>query len=497
MTYTLAPAFAWSSALARVVLLIIAAFAGACAAVAQAPTFQVTGVEANDVLNVRSKPTTRSTVVGTLAPGTAGIRLIGQPKKNGRTLWQRIQHGKIVGWVNQRFLQRSEIAARTAATKTDQPTLTTSSKVAAKLKKRVALVIGNGKYRHGVTPLANAGNDGRDIAQSLKRLGFDVIQIIDADLKASKAALRTFSQRAEGAEIALFFFAGHGIQVNGENYLLPTSVNLEQPEDVLLQAVSLSDVMAAFAEAKPALAIVVLDACRNNPATGTLEENARSRGITSIKIGKGLAKRSGLPGMMIVYSTDPDNVAADGIGRNSPFTKAMLTKMTEPEVEVRLMFGAVREAVVKATDGQQTPWMEEAVLGRFYFTPPPEIRTSLFHGRWFAEHWTLEVDAKRVKLQKAFAPETEIFTAAKCGRVFKRTYATLKVDRIRQELGNPRIAEWARRLKDTKTVRVMKIVCHYGANLYYFLLGNDTQMLVARFSEQDWVMFEGFDKDLR
>ncbi len=489
--------FALAITLGRLLLLIGGALACATAVSAQTQTYQVTGVAADDVLNVRSKPTTRSAVVGTLQPGASGIRLIGQPKQNGRTQWQRIQHRKAIGWVNQRFLQRSEQAATVPSDNAAQPTLATSSQVAAKLKKRVALVIGNGKYRHGVTPLANAGNDGRDIAQSLKRLGFDVIQIIDADLKASKAALRTFSQRAEGAEIALFFFAGHGIQVNGENYLLPTSVNLQQPEDVLLQAISLSDVMAAFAEAKPALAIVVLDACRNNPATGTLEDNARSRGITSIKIGKGLAKRSGLPGMMIVYSTDPDNVAGDGIGRNSPFTKAMLAKMTEPEVEVRLMFGAVREAVVKATNGQQTPWMEEAVLGRFYFTPPPEIRTALFHGRWFAEHWTLEVDAKRVKLQKAFAPETEIFTAAKCGSVFKRTYATLKVDRIRQELGNPRIAEWAKRLKNTKTVRVMKIVCHYGANLYYFLLGNDTQMLVARFSEQDWLMFEGFDKDLR
>ena len=163
------------------------------------------------------------------------------------------------------------------------------------------------------------------------------------------------------------------------------------------------------------------------------------------------------------------------------------------------MFGAVREAVVKQTRGRQTPWMEEAVLGRFFFKPPPEIRTSLFHGIWQAEHWTLDVNANRVQMLRAFAAEKnpKILSKAACGDVFERTYTTLKVERIRQELGNPRIEKWARRLSDTKTLRVMKIVCAYGANLYYFLIGKDTNMLVTRFSEQDWLMLEEFDKDLR
>jgi len=485
-----------ASLFARVLIAALIAFAACPVGVgqlaAQEPFYRVINVTAGDILNVRSTPSARSTIVGKLAPDTMGIRLAGPSRRNGRSVWQKIRYGDVTGWVNAKFIA-------VAKQPDTAPKLATSENVSATLKKRIALVVGNGDYRHGLSKLTNAPNDGRDVAAALKKVGFDVVQITNADLESSKAALAKFAERAKGAEIALFFFAGHGIQVNGENYLLPTSANLKQPEDLLVEAMSMSDIMKAFREAAPALSIVVLDACRNNPVTGDLQEDARSRGLHGIKIGKGLAKRSGLPGMMIVYSTDPDNVASDGTGRNSPFSSAFLKNMQEPEVEVRLMFGAVRDTVVKATKGRQTPWMEEAVLGRYFFRPPPRIRTALFHGRWQAEHWTLLVDADRVELRKPpfTGVKPQVLSKATCGSVFKRTYTTAKVNLIRQELGNPRIEEWARRLKNTKTVRVMKVVCAYGANLYYFLLGDGTNLLAARFSEQDWLMLEQFDKDLR
>ena len=466
-------------------------------ALAQSPgqTFEVVGVRGNDRLNVRARPSSRSAIVGRLSANTKGVQLQAGTRRNGRTIWVNVRHGRVSGWVNRRYLRRESTPVR--GEPAARPRLATSANVDGQLGKRVALVVGNGAYKNGISVLANAPNDGRDVGAALSKLGFDVVQLVDSDLRSTKAALETFAKRAKGAEIALFYFAGHGIQVSGENYLLPTSAKLAQPEDLLVETLSLSDVMDAFAEAKPALSMVVLDACRNNPITDVLRADARARGLHSMKIGKGLAKRSGLPGMMIVYSTDPDNVASDGTGRNSPFTKALLEKVSEPEVEVRLMFGSVRDVVVKETEGEQTPWMEEAVLGRFFFIPPPKIRTSLFHGRWQAEHWTLLIDKQSVEMSRAFQSKAEVLAQSKCGNVYSRTYSTLKIDRVRQELGNPRIEKWARGLKGTKTLRVMKIVCAYGANLYYFLLGRDAQMLVARFSEQDWLMLESFDKDLR
>jgi caspase domain-containing protein/SH3 domain-containing protein len=467
---------------------------GAYAQGSPAETYAVTGVAADDVLNVREKPTVKSSIVQQLRPKQSGVRLTGRDRRNGRTRWVELDFGAYKGWVNGKFLRKESRAAATAS-KVPETDLSTGGE--AVLGKRVALVIGNGSYRGGVTRLDNAPNDGRDLAQALRATGFSVIEYIDAGLAQTRQALQQFKTEARGAEIALFFFAGHGMQINGENFLLPVSAQIGRVEDVRSQTFSLSDVMEAFKEAAPSLSILVLDACRNNPATDVIAANARSRGLTGIRTRQGLARRSGLPGMMVVYSTDPDNVASDGLGRNSPFSAALLEGLQEPELEVRLMFGNVREAVVQETSGKQTPFVEEAILGRFFFKPPPEIRRELFFGNWAHEHWTLKIDTNVVSFLKPpyLGEKPDVLSQATCGGVYERTYALMPIASMKNELQNARIEKWARESVDGKSVPFMRVVCSYRTNRYYFFLANGRNMLATRFSEQDWVMLEGVYKE--
>ena len=229
---------------------------------------------------------------------------------------------------------------------------------------RVALVIGNGAYgADGPMPdLPNAPNDATAMATALQDIGFDVIMVTDAGLGDMQQALRTFGSRIGGAEIALFFYAGHGLQVGGENYLLPLAARIERAHDLDYEAITLNQVKRELEFGGPDLSLVILDACRNNPLTRTLAQGA-TRGLN---LGIGLAPAQGARGMLVAYATDPDNVALDGDTENSPFTTALLQHMVEPNLEVRLMFGRVRQTVVEMTNGQQTPWVEEAVIGEYY-----------------------------------------------------------------------------------------------------------------------------------
>jgi len=481
--------------LISILLMALALLAGGANAQAgPGETYAVTGVAADDVLNVRENPTVKSSIVQQLRPNETGVRRTGREQRNGRTTWVELDFGGYKGWVNGKFL-RKESAAAAAAGKAPEADLSTGGE--AVLGKRVALVIGNGSYRGGITRLDNAPNDGRDLAAALRATGFSVIEYIDADLVQTRQALQQFKTEARGAEIAMFFFAGHGMQINGENFLLPVSARIGRLEDVRAHTFSLSEVMDAFKEAAPSLSILVLDACRNNPATDVVAADARSRGLSGIRTKQGLARRSGLPGMMVVYSTDPDNVASDGLGRNSPFSAALLEGLEEPELEVRLMFGNVREAVVRETNGKQTPFVEEAILGRFFFKPPPEVRRELFFGNWSHEHWTLKIDTNVVSFLKPpyLGEKPDVLSQETCDGVYERTYALMPIASIKDELQNPRIEKWARESVDGKSVPFMRVVCSYGTNRYYFFLANGRNMLATRFSEQDWVMLEGVYKE--
>ncbi len=216
--------------------------------------------------------------------------------------------------------------------------------------KRMALVIGNGKY--STAPLPNAPNDAQQIAAVLRKLNFEVVELSDQSQKEMKQAIRAFgenlSKTAEGS-VAWFFYAGHGVQVNGRNYLVPIGADVTNEVEAEDECVNVELVLAQMARTRNALNIVVLDACRNNPFRGW-----RSGG-------DGLAFINAPSGTLIAYATSPGRTAADGTGKNSPYTAALLKQLPRANVNLLRMFELVREEVEMATRGNQTPWESTSV----------------------------------------------------------------------------------------------------------------------------------------
>lgn len=227
---------------------------------------------------------------------------------------------------------------------------------------RIALVIGNGEYKSAEF-LRNAPNDARAMAAALARVGFTVIDGIDLDHKQMRRAFGDFRRMLVGAEVGLFFYAGHGLQVDGENWLLPVDAELADEFDLEDQALELGKVIDGLERMTPT-SLVFLDACRNNPFLKRM-----TRGQTTRSIGRGLAKVEAGKGTLIAFATDPGNVALDGDGENSPFTGALLRHLETPGLEVEVLIKKIRKEVDAATDGRQTPWSSSSLLNDFYFVP--------------------------------------------------------------------------------------------------------------------------------
>ena len=224
---------------------------------------------------------------------------------------------------------------------------------------RVALVIGNAAYESPDAVLENPGNDADGMAAALGRLGFEVVLGKDLDRDGFFDTLGKFATEARGADVALFFYAGHGLQVDGKNWLVPVDASLESKWDLERRAVKLDTVMDAM---QGRANLVFLDACRNNPLARGL---ARAMGVSRAAEAatRGLARVEKGRGRFIGYATAPDDVAADGDGRNSPFTKALLAHIEDPKWSVGEMFGKVIESVVAATGGAQEPWQSSSLRG--------------------------------------------------------------------------------------------------------------------------------------
>ena len=226
-------------------------------------------------------------------------------------------------------------------------------------ERRVALVLGNGAYAD--SPLENPANDARGMAVSLRELGFEVITDVDKDLTGMRRLIRTFGERLRGSSVALFFFAGHGVQVNGVNYLIPIGHQIEREADVRLEAVSADDVLAQMEEAGTGVNLMILDACRDNP----FRSLRRSQGQ------RGLALVTAPSGTLIAYATAPGNTAADGKGRpNSPYTTNLLQHIRTPGLKIEDFFKRVRRGVEDLTQRKQTPWEASSLRGDFYFAAP-------------------------------------------------------------------------------------------------------------------------------
>jgi formylglycine-generating enzyme required for sulfatase activity len=253
--------------------------------------------------------------------------------------------------------------------------------------RRVALVIGNGGYRH-TTPLKNPANDATAIAAKLEALGFEVVggaqDGVDLDYGTMAARIRDFGrQLRDNVGTALLFFAGHGLQVGGRNYLVPVDAHLQVEADVSLELVELQSILNQM-ERFDRTSIVLLDACRNNPLARNL---ARAMGIGDTRaagITEGLAEQKVVAGTLIAYATQPGHVAYDGDGANGHFTAGLLDHIAQPGREVELMLKDVRAKVVDATktktQGPQVPWVHSSLMGSFYFkpvpaTPPPPPET--------------------------------------------------------------------------------------------------------------------------
>lgn len=242
----------------------------------------------------------------------------------------------------------------------------------AQSEKRVALVVGNGAY--GSLPLLpNPSRDASLLADQLRALDFQVIEVVDSDLGSMVDAVRSFGREAEGAAAALFFYAGHGVQNAGENYLLPVDAEIAETADLRYETMALSLVMEELEEARADISLVILDACRDNPLT----DQADTRSIGSEQ---GLATVRGATGTLIAYATAPGEVAYDGLGDHSPFSSSLAEWIDEPGLEIGLMFRRIRQDVVEATDGLQVPWIEEAIIGDFYFVPGERVAAPLQPG---------------------------------------------------------------------------------------------------------------------
>ena len=230
----------------------------------------------------------------------------------------------------------------------------------AQAGKRVALIIGNSSYEN-ISPLDNPKNDAALMKQTLASLGFDVVDAIDADRRAMGRAIRDFGKllRAAGSDATgLFYYAGHGVQAGGENFLVPIGAQIEDQADLDLEAVSASDILKQMESAGNALNIVILDACRNNPFKGKVRSGSR-----------GLARVQAASGSLVAFAAAPGQVASDGDTKNSPYTAALAKAMLEPGLAVEQVFKRVRVAVESQTGGRQTPWEESSLRGDFYFTP--------------------------------------------------------------------------------------------------------------------------------
>jgi len=235
--------------------------------------------------------------------------------------------------------------------------------------KRVALVIGNGAYQY-TSPLSNPTNDASDMAAALKRLGFEVIEGRDLDESGMRRTIKRFAETLSGADVALFFYAGHGVQVAGHNYLVPIDARLENAVGLDFELVRL-DVVHRTMERETKTNVIFLDACRDNPLSRNL---ARSMGTRSSQIGKGLAVVESGVGTLISFSTQPGNVALDGEGRNSPYAASLIRHISDPRDDLSTLLIQVRNEVMAATNDQQIPWEHSALRSKFYFAglPPRE-----------------------------------------------------------------------------------------------------------------------------
>jgi hypothetical protein len=264
--------------------------------------------------------------------------------------------------------------------------------VPAWAENRMALVIGQSAYK-SVPALPNPGNDAKAVSQLLTDSGFEVSQAADLSQNEMRTAISDFAGKvaAKGPDtVALVFYAGHGIQVDGENFLIPTDIDPKREADIPMQAVRLNDILNTFASVPSRMRFFLLDSCRNNPFPELSKSAGSGLAIVDTKVGA--------PGTFVSFSTSPGAVAEDGNGINSPYTTALLEAAKQPNIPIEETFKRVRVAVNKSTDGRQTPWDSSSLTEDFKFigaaTPGPKLAAA----KKTVQEWTRELKGKPVEV---------------------------------------------------------------------------------------------------
>src|SRR5438874_11374322 len=232
----------------------------------------------------------------------------------------------------------------------------------ASAESRLALVIGQSAYR-SVPALPNPANDARAVTQMLTDSGFEVSTASDLSQDELRQQVNAFAGKvaAKGADtVALVFYAGHGLQIDGENFLVPVDVDVKRESDIPMQAVRVNDILNTLTSVPSKMRFLLLDACRNNPFPELNKSVGRGLAIVDAKIGA--------PNTFMSFSTSPGAEAEDGSGANSPYTTALLAAANEPNIPIEETFKRVRLAVNKATDGRQTPWDSSSLTEDFRFS---------------------------------------------------------------------------------------------------------------------------------
>jgi hypothetical protein len=230
--------------------------------------------------------------------------------------------------------------------------------------KRFALIIGNSAYE--TLPLKNPVNDARAMAEVLAECGFQVTMLENANKRRMEEAIRTFGAKLDVKSVGLFYFAGHGIQVNGTNYLVPLGVRIEKEADVEYETVDAGRVLSEFANARNALSIVILDACRDNPFAAATR--SLSRGLAVVKLPREAN------GTLVAYATSPGNVARDGTGKNGLYTEELLRNLRKPGMKIEDVFKLTRIGVKERSNGTQVPWENSSIDGDFFFVRQVQMK---------------------------------------------------------------------------------------------------------------------------
>ena len=221
---------------------------------------------------------------------------------------------------------------------------------------RNALVIGNSKYKKN--PLKNPANDAKAMADALRKLNFTVIEVIDADRITMRNSVRKFKEKMQKDRgVGLFYYAGHGVQVKDENYLIPVNHDIQEEYDIQDEAIRMNTILAYMQDAGTRMNIVILDACRDNPFAGSMR--SAGRGLAQI-----YAEGSGT---LIAYATSPGSTASDGDGKNGLYTQELLKALNTPGLEIGIVFRKVLANVQRLSGNKQIPWVNSSITGEFYF----------------------------------------------------------------------------------------------------------------------------------